>query len=568
MFGGIFDEIIKKIEEWISGKGHGGDDAGERDLLPVLLVPGIGGSILNAVDDDNSDNAERVWVRLFFADHEFKKKLWSRYDPATGKTLSLDPKSHIEVPDENYGLFSCDILDPAVFIRLNIVYNFHDLIEQLEQWGYKAGTTLFGYGYDFRQSNRLPEAVDGLLRRLEAIHKTSGGKKVNIISHSMGGLLVRSLLALHSASFEKLVNSWTTIATPFQGAPAFVTDCLLTGVEFLKGWQKELWVAKWSTHQLLVECPSVYEMMASLTHEWERPPQLQVWRRHRKHDNNPRHVKLHSYGPLECVSVMEAALKENTLSYDDKTIPIPFNRCILEWANESRRLWFSAKLPKDFKFYNIYGTSCKTPFDVCYGSEKCPIVELKEILHTEADFKYVDGDGTVPSESSKADGFTATARHGVPGNHRGLLRSNAVFLLLKDILEIKDKEKKVAVHAAPHKSEEAIEKQAQFCLSDTAMSHKNSNWDANSEDSQDYNSGSESEDNTENSVVFTINTEDARAQAHARATPHEPHKGFEFHHLSVSAAGVAEGSDREKAAIAVEKAMASATAKLMALYNM
>ncbi|EFJ21112.1 hypothetical protein SELMODRAFT_417761 [Selaginella moellendorffii] len=168
---------------------------------------------------------------------------------------------------------------------------------------------------------------------------------------------------------------------------------------------------------------------------------------------------------------------------------------------------------------------------------------IKEILYTEVDFKYVDGDGMVPSKSSKDVGFTATARHRVPGDHCSLLRSNEVFFLLKDILEIKDEEKKLVVHTALHKSEEVIKKQACFCLSNTTISHKNSAWDTNSEDSQDYNSGSKSKDNTENSVVFTINTEDARAQAHGRATPHKPHKGFKLHHLSISATGVAKRSN-------------------------
>jgi hypothetical protein len=35
------------------------------------------------------------------------------------------------------------------------------------------------------------------------------------------------------------------------GAPGFIMDCLLTGVEFVKGWQRELFVAKWSMHQLV-----------------------------------------------------------------------------------------------------------------------------------------------------------------------------------------------------------------------------------------------------------------------------------------------------------------------------
>ena len=33
--------------------------------------------------------------------------------------------------------------------------------------------------------------------RLESAFTASGGKKVNIVSHSMGGLLVKSFLALH-----------------------------------------------------------------------------------------------------------------------------------------------------------------------------------------------------------------------------------------------------------------------------------------------------------------------------------------------------------------------------------
>ena len=38
--------------------------------------------------------------------------------------------------------------------RLTELYHFHDMIDMLIERGYKKGTTLFGYGYDFRQSNR------------------------------------------------------------------------------------------------------------------------------------------------------------------------------------------------------------------------------------------------------------------------------------------------------------------------------------------------------------------------------------------------------------------------------
>ncbi|EFJ35111.1 hypothetical protein SELMODRAFT_404965 [Selaginella moellendorffii] len=182
------------------------------------------------------------------------------------------------------------------------------------------------------------------------------------------------------------------------------------------------------------------------------------------------------------------------LSYDDKTIPIPFN-----------------------KMHSRVNKSCR----LCYGGEKCLIVELKEILHSVA--KYMDGDGTVPSKSSKEAQAIANQTR-CSSSSKTSWRSKM----------------KLVVHIALHKSEEVIEKQAHFCLSNTAISHKNSTWDANSEDSQDYNSGSKSEDNTENSVVFT---KDARAQTHARDTPHQPHEGFELHHLNISTTGVAEGRD-------------------------
>jgi triacylglycerol esterase/lipase EstA (alpha/beta hydrolase family) len=36
-----------------------------------------------------------------------------------------------------------------------------------------------------------------LRKKLETIFEASGGKKVDIVSHSMGGLLVKSFLTLH-----------------------------------------------------------------------------------------------------------------------------------------------------------------------------------------------------------------------------------------------------------------------------------------------------------------------------------------------------------------------------------
>jgi hypothetical protein len=63
-------------------------DDTEPDRDPVLLVSGIAGSILHSKKKNGSET--RVWVRLLLADLEFKKKIWSVYNPKTGLLPSLN----------------------------------------------------------------------------------------------------------------------------------------------------------------------------------------------------------------------------------------------------------------------------------------------------------------------------------------------------------------------------------------------------------------------------------------------------------------------------------------------
>lgn len=65
------------------------DDVADRD--PVLLVSGIAGSILNS-KRKKSGFETRVWVRILLADLEFKKKLWSIYNPETGSFFFFFPE--------------------------------------------------------------------------------------------------------------------------------------------------------------------------------------------------------------------------------------------------------------------------------------------------------------------------------------------------------------------------------------------------------------------------------------------------------------------------------------------
>ena len=66
------------------GRRVGDDDSEEGGREPVLLVSGMGGSVLNARRKSNPKFDLRVWVRILFANLDFKKYLWSLYNADTG----------------------------------------------------------------------------------------------------------------------------------------------------------------------------------------------------------------------------------------------------------------------------------------------------------------------------------------------------------------------------------------------------------------------------------------------------------------------------------------------------
>lgn len=115
-------------------------------------------------------------------DREYKK-LWGRVNSSEYLEL-LDSSKEVCVPKkepvkdgvgEDGGLYPIDILDPSLYVPLHVVYYFHNLIWYLTQHKYKAGKTLFGFGYDFRQSNM--SHMDDLVARLEAASAANNGAK-------------------------------------------------------------------------------------------------------------------------------------------------------------------------------------------------------------------------------------------------------------------------------------------------------------------------------------------------------------------------------------------------------
>jgi pimeloyl-ACP methyl ester carboxylesterase len=89
--------------------------------------------------------------------------------------------------------------------------------QQAKQDGQKP--TLFVFAYDWRQSNRV--SAQNLKEYIKCVRSIHNNSRVDIIAHSMGGLVARRYLIDNPSSHH--VARLITIATPFYGAARAIT---------------------------------------------------------------------------------------------------------------------------------------------------------------------------------------------------------------------------------------------------------------------------------------------------------------------------------------------------------
>lgn len=215
---------------------------------PVLLIPGLGGSILNANNITDSYgtyyNNTRIWVTW---GHSAE---WSKI---------LTTFNHDVYADQtDYGLYGISYLDPDLVYPLvykTVYYGY--LIESLKTIGYTAGVNLFGYPYDWRK-NLSDLASDPLLDSLITTLNPV------IVAHSYGGLVLQEYIRNKG---EDHIRKVVYIGTPFKGV----------GGELLRGFYAGYDIGNRFIldSQTLIEIArnsySTYELLPSLS-----PPPLYV----------------------------------------------------------------------------------------------------------------------------------------------------------------------------------------------------------------------------------------------------------------------------------------------------
>ncbi len=195
------------------------------DKLPLIFVPGIGGSKLEKIGVPNLN----VFPNLFFEQAE--------------NALSLEP-GNTPFPT---------VIAPDVFRSADICVPFtsqclrYEVYKPMLNWlatdgGYREykednsvqDANLFAFPYDWRLSNKTNAASLRLfVRSVRERYRDYPEIKINILAHSMGGLLARRyILDTPDHAVEKLI----TVGSPWLGAPKAI-NILETGqfIELILG---------------------------------------------------------------------------------------------------------------------------------------------------------------------------------------------------------------------------------------------------------------------------------------------------------------------------------------------
>ncbi|MCX6753219.1 MAG: hypothetical protein NTW62_02660 [Candidatus Nomurabacteria bacterium] len=169
---------------------------------PVILIPGIMGSYL----DRNFGDDGEVWININHMITSISDDFLN--DLALRPDGTEDPAKPIQVGD------IIRTITANVLGTTHVTHSFDGLIDELESGGYTEGTDLFVFPYDWRKNDK--DATILLDSKIVAVLAQTGASKVDIVAHSMGGLVAKEYIAQNGAEkIDKLIF----LGTPHLGAP-------------------------------------------------------------------------------------------------------------------------------------------------------------------------------------------------------------------------------------------------------------------------------------------------------------------------------------------------------------
>jgi hypothetical protein len=353
----------------------------EKKIKPVIIVPGIISSYLNK----NEPDLPEAWPNIL--------KMSVPGDDSYLYDLSLNQSGW---PDE------VNIKPTDIFRTVANQDVFSGLIEELEKAGYKENENLFVFPYDWRLAVRwiagdspLPNTAT-LKNKIAEVLTSTGADKVNIIAHSMGGLVAKTYMQMYG---QDKIDTFIDIGTPHYGSPKAL-KMLMFGDDM--GFSYKVIEANPITIKNISQnMPSVFDLLPSRAYQdikfFSAPDIDYSFYIADAYDFDKNNVK----GNLDYNASQE--FMEN----------IGLNTTLLANANNLHTDIDNFNFDKT---YNISG--CGTP-----TIGKIYIINQEESGGYEYGLKYIDGDGTVPLKS--ADALNTSQRYYAKGAEHGVLSSSS-----------------------------------------------------------------------------------------------------------------------------------------------
>lgn len=373
--------------------------------IPVILIPGIGGSQLAV------DNGKVTWINeVDVASNQIIERNLALIpvSPGSNKVTSKNGVTITPVTEE-YGLDGIENL--TVMSKMGNQY--HDLISDLQDAGYEKGKTLFGFPYDWRLDIREQHPL--FQSKIKEALVASGAQKVQLVAHSMGGILVKDYLLADSRRAAQIHNV-ITIGTPYLGAAA-ASKALIQGYNF-----GILLLMPLTGFKIAENAPAVYQLAPGVEYEKQ----------------------------------MLAQFNRTVYGYIDrlqKFNPLPLSELKKEYPNkpltalaQSRRAVWDNKYP-NVKQAHIVGDSQNTIIGLNRWGE-LPINQNPSLY---IEYIFGRGDGTVPLFSANNPGSTkANIFYTKTDGHMELLKEAPVRKQVMSLL--RGNEGTVAgIQKTPHK---------------------------------------------------------------------------------------------------------------------
>ena len=210
------DEDKKEPED--NESEHGNDekpDYSAEDTDPIIIIPGIMGSRLFISEDYNDDT--KAWDPRVKFGKLMDPRTWYYDIRQLNERLDMNNPLYVR-PCENQQKYKEG--EKGCYEReYGAISSYKTLVDSICKRF--PNREVYVFSYDWRKSNSV--SAEKLNEEIQKILQETGKKKVDIVAHSMGGLVASSYYSKYG---NEKVDKIITCGTPYEGAPSLINSVL------------------------------------------------------------------------------------------------------------------------------------------------------------------------------------------------------------------------------------------------------------------------------------------------------------------------------------------------------